>query len=209
MDAPAGYFVILTILGVLASASESLRFDIQSSHTKCIAEDIKSNSMTVGKYSVVNPNEGQALPDSHKVTSSYGNSYHTADHVESGQFAFTAAEAGDYMACFYAADHNPAITLTVDFEWRTGVAAKDWSSIAKKGSVEAMELEVKKLYDTTIAIQDEILYLRQREQEMQELNRSTNSTMGWLGIFSLLMSLSVAGFQFWHLKTFFEKKKII
>ncbi|CAN1313834.1 Transmembrane emp24 domain-containing protein p24delta8 [Linum perenne] len=44
---------------------------------------------------------------------------------------------------------------------------------------------------------------------MQELNRSTNSTMGWLGVFSLLMSLSVATFQFWHLKTFFEKKKII
>jgi len=72
------------------------------------------------------------------VTSSYGNSYHSTDSVESGQFAFTAAETGDYMACFYAPDHTPPITVTVDFEWRTGVAAKDWSSIAKKGSVEVL-----------------------------------------------------------------------
>ncbi|CAN1313832.1 Transmembrane emp24 domain-containing protein p24delta9 [Linum perenne] len=203
-----GYLVILTVLGIL-STSESLRFDIRSTSTKCISEDIKSNSMSVGKYTVINPNDGQPLPDSYKVTSSYGNSYHAADSVESGQFAFTASETGDYMACFYTSDHIPPITLTVDFEWRTGVAAKDWSSIAKKGSVEAMEVEVKKLFDTTLAIQEEILYLRQREEEMQELNRSTNSTMGWLGVFSLLMSLSVATFQFWHLKTFFEKKKII
>ncbi|CAN0896512.1 Transmembrane emp24 domain-containing protein p24delta9 [Linum grandiflorum] len=208
-----GYLAILTVLGILSSTSESLRFDIQSTSTKCIAEDIKTNSMSVGKYSVINPNEGTPLPDSHKltvrVTSSYGNSYHSADSVESGQFAFTAAETGDYMACFYAPDHTPPITVTVDFEWRTGVAAKDWGNIAKKGSVEAMELEVKKLFDTTLAIQEEIMYLRQREEEMQALNRSTNSTMGWLGVFSLLMSLSVASFQFWHLKTFFEKKKII
>lgn len=56
--------------------------------------------------------------------------------MESGQFAFVAAEAGDYMACFWAADHNPQITLTVDFDWKTGVAAKDWSNVAKKGQVD-------------------------------------------------------------------------
>lgn len=59
---------ILLATALLASASHALRFDLQSSHTKCIAEDIKSNSMTVGKYSVVNPNEGHPLPESHKLT---------------------------------------------------------------------------------------------------------------------------------------------
>lgn len=70
------------------------------------------------------------------MTSSYGNSYHYADHVESGQFAFTAAEEGDYMACFWAADHKPQVTLTVDFDWKSGVAAKDWTNVAKKGSID-------------------------------------------------------------------------
>lgn len=70
------------------------------------------------------------------MTSSYGNSHHYSELVESGQFAFAAVEAGDYMACFWAPDHKPQTTLTIDFDWKTGVAAKDWSSVAKKGSVD-------------------------------------------------------------------------
>jgi len=45
-------------------------------------------------------------------------------------------EAGDYMTCFWALDQTPATTLTVDFDWKTGVAAKDWSNVAKKGQVD-------------------------------------------------------------------------
>lgn len=59
--------IIVAILLILRSV-ESIRFDLETGHTKCIAEDIKSNSMTVGKYQVVNYNEGLPLPDSHKIT---------------------------------------------------------------------------------------------------------------------------------------------
>ncbi|KAI4339382.1 hypothetical protein MLD38_024333 [Melastoma candidum] len=210
--------IALVLLPFLAanlflSPCQSLRFDLKSGHTKCISEEIKSNSMSVGKYSVLNPQEGQPMPESHKitvrVTSSYGNNYHFTDHVESGQFAFTAAEQGDYMACFWAIDHRPEVTVTIEFDWRTGITAKDWPSVAKKGSVDLMELELKKLEDTITYIHDEMFYLREREDEMQELNRSTNSRMAWMSLLSLVVCLSVAGLQLWHLKTFFEKKKII
>ncbi|MED6180295.1 hypothetical protein PIB30_008790 [Stylosanthes scabra] len=158
---------------------ESLRFDLQSSHTKCISEEIKSNSMTVGKYSIVNHNDGNPLPDSHRitvrVTSSYGNNYHYGEKVQSGNFAFVA----------------------------------DWSNVAKKGQVDVMELELKKLYETVSSIHDEMFYLREREEEMQELNRTTNTRMFWLSLLSLIVCLSVAGLQLWHLKSFFEKKKLI
>ncbi|XP_047154733.1 transmembrane emp24 domain-containing protein p24delta9-like [Vigna umbellata] len=203
----------LLLLVFFSSSTQSLRFELQSGHTKCISEDIKSNSMTVGKYLIVNHNEGQPLPDSHRVTvrvtSSYGNNYHYGDRVQTGQFAFAAAEAGDYMSCFWAIDHNPPITLTVDFDWKTGVAAKDWSNVAKKGQIDVMELELRKLQDSVASIHDEMFYLREREEEMQELNRATNSRMFWLSLLSLFVCLSVAGLQLWHLKTFFEKKKLI
>ncbi|XVE53185.1 hypothetical protein DITRI_Ditri02bG0183600 [Diplodiscus trichospermus] len=206
-------FVVALVLGILSPLSQSLRFELLSGQTKCISEDIKGNSMSVGKYHVVNPNENHPLPDSHKitvrVTSSYGNNFHSAEKMETGQFAFTAAEAGDYMACFWAPDHSPPITLTVDFDWRTGVHSKDWTNVAKKGQVDVMELELKKLYDTVTSIHEEMFYLREREEEMQELNRATTSKMFWLSFLSLFLCLSVAGLQFLHLKTFFEKKKLI
>lgn len=207
-------YCLVLMMGFLLCTSESIRFELQSGLTKCISEDIKGNSMTVGKYSVVNPHgEAQPVPDSHKVTvrvtSAYGNNYHYLEHVASGQFAFQAAEAGDYMACFWAPEHNPPITVTVEFDWKSGVAAKDWTNVAKKGQVDAMDLELRRLYDTAISIQEEMYYLRQREEEMQDLNSKTNSRMFWLGFLSLFVCLSVAGLQLWHLKTFFEKKKLI
>lgn len=72
-----------------------------------------------------------------KVSSPHGNSNHYGDHVESGTFAFTATESGDYTACFWIPDSRMAPSIvTVEFEWRSGVAAKDWSKVAKKGQVE-------------------------------------------------------------------------
>ena len=59
---------VFVLLGFSLNLSESLRFELVSGRTKCIAEDMRSNSMSVGKYKVINPNEGTPLPDTHKVT---------------------------------------------------------------------------------------------------------------------------------------------
>ncbi|XP_022773742.1 transmembrane emp24 domain-containing protein p24delta9-like [Durio zibethinus] len=207
--------LVLIILGLMLEIDigESMRFELESGKTKCISEDINTNAMTVGKYTIVNPNEGYPLPDSHKltvrVTSPYGNNYHLGDHVDSGTFAFTAVEGGDHTTCFWTIDQKPPVRITIDFDWKTGVAAKDWSMIAKKGQVETTELELKKLYDTVTSIHEEMFHLREREEEMQQLNRETNSKMATLSFFSLVVCLSVAGLQIWHLKTFFERKKLL
>lgn len=144
------------LLLVLAAAlpAGALRFDLHSGHTKCISDDIKVGAMAVGKYHIVAPDDGtsslssssqqqqllQKLPDSHRislrVTSPYGNSLHYAENVHSGNFAFTASEAGDYLACFWAPDHRPPVTVAFEFDWRSGVSARDWSAVAKKGQVE-------------------------------------------------------------------------
>ncbi|XP_010458872.1 PREDICTED: transmembrane emp24 domain-containing protein p24delta7 [Camelina sativa] len=206
--------IILLILSILSPVTISMRYELTSGHTKCISEEIHANALSVGKYSVVNHNEDHhPLPSSHKVTvrvsSPQGTAYHEADGVESGQFSFTAIDTGDYISCFTAVDHKPETTLTIDFDWRTGIHTKDWSTVAKKSQVETMEIEVKKLFDTVNSIHEEMFYLRDREEEMHNLNISTNSKMAWLSFVSLAVCLSVAGLQFWHLKTFFQKKKLI
>lgn len=72
-----------------------------------------------------------------KVSSPHSNTNHYAEHVESGNFAFTAPEGGDYTACFWIPSSRMApSTVTIEFEWRSGVTAKDWSKVAKKGQLE-------------------------------------------------------------------------
>ncbi|XP_076947226.1 transmembrane emp24 domain-containing protein p24delta9-like [Bidens hawaiensis] len=207
-------FCMTTILVVLSPIVQSFRFELESGHTMCVAEDIKIDSMTAGHYSVVNPNEGQPLPESHRITVQVTrfhekNYYHLSENVQSGHFSFQAVEAGDYLACFIAVDHQPPVKIPIEFDWKSGVAAKDWSNVAKKGSVDAMEYELKKLADIITLIHEEMFYLREREREMQELNKLTNSRMASLSFLSLFICLSVAGMQVWHLKSFFEKKKLI
>ncbi|VVA91259.1 unnamed protein product [Arabis nemorensis] len=205
--------IVLLILSILSPVTLSMRYELLSGHTKCISEEIHANAMSVGKYSIVNPNEDHPLPASHKitvrVTSPQGTAYHEADGVDSGQFSLTAVETGDYITCFSAAEHQPETMMTIDFDWRTGIHTKEWSNVAKKSQIEMMEFEVKRLFETVTSIHDEMFYLRDREEEMHELNKSTHSKMAWLSFLSLGICLSVAGLQFWHLKTFFEKKKLI
>ncbi|KAJ0248015.1 Transmembrane emp24 domain-containing protein p24delta7 [Hirschfeldia incana] len=213
MDLHRSSTITLLILSILSPTTLSMRYELLSGHTKCISEEIHANAMSVGKYSVVNPHEDHPLPASHKitvkVTSPQGNAYHEADGVSNGQFSLTAVETGDYITCISAVDHKPETMLTIDFDWRTGVHSRDWPNVAKMSQVENIESEVKKLLDTVTSIHDEMFYLRDREEEMHELNMSTNSKMAWLSFLSLGVCLSVAGLQFWHLKTFFEKKKLI
>ncbi|GKB82033.1 transmembrane emp24 domain-containing protein p24delta9-like protein [Tanacetum coccineum] len=192
---------------------KGMRFDLKTGATKCITEDIKINAMTVGKYSIVNPAEGFPLSEEDRVTvrvtSPLGNNYHFADRKDAGNFAFTAGESGDYMACFWAAKQSPDKSLSIDFDWKSGLAAKDWSKVAKKGQVEMMELELKKLYDSVTMVHEEMFSLREREEMMQHLIRSTNAKMATFSFFSLVICLSVAALQLWHLKAFFQRKKLI
>ena len=66
--------------------------------------------------------------------------------MDSGTFAFTAAEGGDYTTCFWAIDQKPPVRITIDFDWKTGVATKDWAKVAKKGQVDVS------VFNTTIFI---------------------------------------------------------
>ncbi|CAM8879413.1 unnamed protein product [Rhodiola kirilowii] len=72
-----------------------------------------------------------------------------------------------------------------------------------------MELELQRMFDAVSAIHIELFNHRHREEKMQELIKSTNSQMALFSLLSFAVCASVAGLKFWHLKTFFEKKKII
>ena len=65
---PKWSFLVSVLLGLMSTVAVSMRFELQSGGTKCISDDIKTNAMTVGKYSVISPNEDVPIPDSSKLT---------------------------------------------------------------------------------------------------------------------------------------------
>lgn len=73
------------------------------------------------------------------MASPYGNVLHHAENITHSQFAFTTTEAGNYLVCFWLTDQKlePGFEISVNLDWRTGIAAKDWESVAKKEKIEA------------------------------------------------------------------------
>jgi len=201
------WFALVAVVLVWEDGAQAVQFEVSSRTTKCIAEEIQSHVVVVGDYKIVHSDEAHKLTV--KVTSPYGNQLHYQEDVESGQFAFTTSESGNFMACFWMLNAPPNAVLNVALDWKTGVAAKDWASIAKKDKLDGMELELRKLEEAVDSIHSEMLYLREREAEMRDLNELTNSRVAWFGIMSLFVCLGVAGWQLWHLKTFFERKKLL
>ncbi|KAK2375314.1 transmembrane emp24 domain-containing protein p24delta9 [Trifolium repens] len=171
------YLMSLLVLAIgLFSCVQSIKFDLPSGPAKCFTEDIKKYSMTFGKYSIVSPNEGHPVHENHtltvRVTTQGGSSsHHVADHVQSGQFAFVSRVSGDYLTCFWAdASNNPQVTLSVDFEWKTGVAAKETSLIAKKSKIDRMTYEIQLMQETAKSIKEEMSYLLHRAKTEVEVN---------------------------------------
>ncbi|CAL5188805.1 unnamed protein product [Lathyrus oleraceus] len=212
---PHSLFHLVLAVTLFSCSVQSLRFDLPSGFSKCISEDIKKSWMTVGNYSIVNSNEGQPLPSDHTIAvtvykSGDTTSLHYAEHVRSGQFSFVAQESGYYLVCFWVdSTRDSGVTLSIDFVWKTGVVAMDWSKIAKQTNVDRMAREVHVLHETALSIMEEIIYLRERDEEMLDFNWTTNTRMLWLSFVSFLVCFSVAGLQLWHLKSFFKKNKIL
>lgn len=81
-----------------------------------------------------------AFAISMQVTSPYGNNLHHHENETNGQFAFTTTEDGNYLACFWVdGNHQGDKGVTVGIDWKTGISAKDWESVAKKEKIEVSQ----------------------------------------------------------------------
>ncbi|KAJ1435005.1 GOLD domain [Sesbania bispinosa] len=192
------------------SNSRAIWLTLPSSGSKCVSEEIQNNVVVLADYVVIPEGVHQSHPTiSVKVTSPFGNNLHHSEQTTIGNFAFTTNESGNYLACFWV-DHNEGGgDVSVNLDWKIGIAAKDWDSVAKKEKIEGVELELRKLEGAVEAIHENLLYLKGREAEMRTVSETTNGRVAWFSIMSLGICIAVSALQLWHLKRYFQKKKLI
>ncbi|XP_048437591.1 transmembrane emp24 domain-containing protein p24delta3-like [Pyrus x bretschneideri] len=200
---------ILLILCVVRTG-QAIWVTLPASGTKCVSDEIQNNVVVLADYVVIPDDHSQTPTIAAKVTSPYGNNLHQKANATHGQFAFTTHEAGNYLACFWVDGNNPGGGgVSVNLDWKTGIAAKDWESVARKEKIEGLELELRKLEGAVDAIHENLLYLKGRESEMRDVSERTNARVAWFSMMSLAVCIIVSTLQLWHLKHFFQKKKLI
>ncbi|CAL1373312.1 unnamed protein product [Linum trigynum] len=203
--------LLLAMVASLLPAARGIWLSIPSSGTKCVSEEIHSNVVVLADYYVINEEKPEHVPKvSSRVTSPYGTDLHHQENATHGQFAFTTSEAGNYMACFWLDEHQEHVAnVSLGLEWKTGIAAKDWDSVAKKEKIEGVELDLKRLEASVESIHQNLIYLKEREAEMREVSEQTNGRVAWYSIMALSVCIAVATFQVWYLTRYFQKKKLI
>ncbi|XP_065881878.1 transmembrane emp24 domain-containing protein p24delta5-like [Euphorbia lathyris] len=195
----------------LIPVAEAIWLTIPSTGTKCVSEEIHNNVVVLADYFVINEEKPEHTPNvSCKVTSPYGNNLHHVENVTTGRFAFTTSEAGNYLACFWLdPNRQEPTTATLSLDWRIGIAAKDWESVARKEKIEGVELDLKRLEGAVEAIHNNLIYLKDREAEMREVSEKTNARVAWYSVMSLGLCILVSALQLWHLQSYFQRKKLI
>ncbi|KAJ4817635.1 Transmembrane emp24 domain-containing protein 10 [Rhynchospora pubera] len=199
---------VLIAVWLLESAA-AVWIDLPEKGTKCVSEEIQPNVVVLADYAIMFEGNAYNHPTmAVKVTSPYGNTLHHKENATVGQFAFTTSEAGNYLACFWI-DNEVKGGANVNIDWKIGIAAKDWDSVARKEKIEGVELELRKLEAAVEAIHNNLLYLKAREAEMREVCERTNARVAWFSIMSLGVCIAVSVLQSWHLQGYFRKKKLI
>ncbi|KAJ7946637.1 Transmembrane emp24 domain-containing protein [Quillaja saponaria] len=190
--------------------AQAIWLTLSASGTKCVSEEIQNNVVVLADYGAISDDHSHNPTIAVKVTSPYGNNLHHMENTTHGQFAFTTHEAGNYLACFWVDGHNEGGgDVSVNLDWRTGVATKDWESVARKERIEGVELELRKLEGAVEAIHENLLYLKSREADMRMVSEKTNTRVAMFSIMSLAVCITVSALQLLYLKQFFRKKKLI
>ncbi|KAL9272874.1 Transmembrane emp24 domain-containing protein [Drosera capensis] len=200
--------LLVTVINVVmfAGSTKAVWISLPSTGMKCVSEEIQNHVVVLADYFVIDE-QGQSVPSvTAKVTSPYGNIVHDNENTTHGQFAFTTSEIGSYYACFWSASGTAA---TLNLDWKIGIAAKDWDSVAKKEKIEGVELELRRLESIVQSIKENLEYMRKRDAEMREVSEKTNARVAHYSIVSIGICIGVSGFQVWNLKRFFQKKKLI
>ncbi|XP_020089721.1 transmembrane emp24 domain-containing protein p24delta3-like [Ananas comosus] len=210
MGAASAAALVVALWWVACGGAGAVWLDLPATGTKCVSEEIQPNVVVLADYAVVFEQHPEGHPTiAVKVTSPYGNTLHHKENTTVGQFAFTTTEAGNYLACFWIDSADKGVGTSVNLDWKIGIAAKDWDSVARKEKIEGVELELRKLEAAVEAIHHNLLYLKTREAEMREVSERTNSRVAWFSIMSLGVCIVVSILQLWHLQGFFQKKKLI
>nr|CAB3457220.1 unnamed protein product [Digitaria exilis] len=192
-----------------AARAGAVWLEIAPSGSKCVSEEIQSNVVVIGDYSVLYEHHHAHPNVSVKVTSPFGDIMHKKEKVSMDQFAFTTAEAGNYLACFWIDGDDRGLVVKLNLDWKIGIAAKDWDSVAKKEKIEGVELELLKLEMAAQSIHENLLLLKSKEANMRDVSEKTNARVTWLSMLSLSVCIAVSVLQLWHLQQYFRKKKLI
>mmetsp|Transcript_11110 Transcript_11110/g.13883 ORF Transcript_11110/g.13883 Transcript_11110/m.13883 type:complete len:220 (+) Transcript_11110:200-859(+) len=182
-----------------------INFDLESTKTRCVMDILDKDVLATGEFTV-STGSTDSTHVNIRVIGPNSEEVFRQDNIRSGKFGFTATLPGKYSACF---TNEGMIRHSINFDYRSGVEAKDLTGIIQTEHLKPIEAEVLRISEALQAIRHEVLSTKVHEEEMRETNDSTNARVTYFSYFSVFISLTLGVWQIVHLKNYFLEKKLI
>ncbi|CAN3359667.1 endoplasmic reticulum vesicle protein 25 [Diutina catenulata] len=198
---------------VFAAIVHALHLEVPASQNPvpvCIRDFVGSQQhVTVNMKISGRKGDGQKLDL--KITDTLGNEF-SRKHDIGGtvKVAFTSHDAAAFDVCFtnsYSGHGTGVKEIELDIE--SGAAARDWNAQQAAEKLKPNEVELLKSSAMLGEIQNQMHYLKLREERMRDTNESTNSRVKWFSIFIIMALVGLGVWQIQYLRHYFKVKHII
>jgi len=195
--------ICIVVAAFIAAKSNAIQFFLKNGEELCLSEDVPKGELLIAEFTL----KPQGSRINVKVVDPTGAAVYERPGTGDGKFAHTATADGEHRACF--TNYDGTGQKTVELRFTSGVQAKDYSAVAKKGNLKPSEVELKRLEDLSLSIKEEYNLAKQREEQMRITNDSTARRVLAFSFFSMFVLVALGMAQISYLKRYFQSKKLI
>ena len=191
--------LLLSLVSMISSQQSTLEFELEVSQINCLYEYFPESTLVILE---VIPTEENVQIELKKPDQSILQSRKNETFKE----AFTAETSGYYEVCIM--NYGKSIT-TIYFDLKYGVAAKDYSSIAKTKDLQPIDLELTKITDKKNTLNHYVRVSQQHEKMFEQSLDSISSKIVFYSMILMAMMIIIGVIETVYLKKFMERRKII
>jgi hypothetical protein len=194
-----------------------IQLTIAAAGTRCFGEELAVHDLLVVKassikdpsmlFSLIIKASLKEAAGSTAAASGTGTVVYKEERKSQVSHAFTSSTSGPHWVCITNVDSYR--DLVVQLSLKSGVAAKDYSQIAKKDHLEPTQVTIRRIEDLLHEYRSNLFYQRRREERMHQTLDATADRAFLLMIVNSAIILGVGIFQVFFFRRFFKSKKII
>ncbi len=122
------------------------------------------------------------------------------------KIGYTASEPGNHQICIDNLGNNEE---KLTFEFLTGIAARDYSEVAKKSNLKPIELNLKKLEDMVTYLIKELSAIMAHEESSLAINDTLSNKIILFSMITLISMIAVGLIETLYIRRYLQKRKLI
>ena len=195
------YFInIIHIFENINSQNSNYNFRLEGGEKQCLQDFFPSKTLVIyniySNYTQIQYTLTQMLNNSKLIESK--------DYTFI--YSFTTSQQGYYEICIINYDIKYTI---INYNLKYGVAAKDYSSIAKTKDLKPIDIEIEKIAEKTNILYKKSHFVKAYEQLTISMLDSITGKLFFFGFLMILMMIFIGILETYYLKNYLQKRKII